>query len=484
MASHLVTHHLHSSDSKINTLEASNQESLETSEAEIFEVGDLLIAYLKQLSIKYIFGVPGGAIEPLYNALARQARYDEENNIPEDQRGPRAVIARHETDAAFMAEGYARASGKMGVCCATTGPGATNMITGVASAYENRVPLLVITAQTALANFGRGALQESSCTGVDTVSMFRHCTRYNTLVSHKEQFEHKLSAAILSTRQSPAGPAHMSVPLDIMKDSSPVSEPTYQLTSNYWTHPISQIDSNVDTIFKRLKDANKITFVIGHGCRNAIGVILKVAKIINARIVVTPHGKGLVSPFHPLFRGVFGFAGHCSANNALNEADKIIAIGVTISEWSSNGWDRSCLLSDKLIHIDDNEENFIRSPMAGTHILTGVMGMFSHLLESYQHNLHGEIGTDDDTQPFHNWKDPNKTIQHFTLDDENAFNSDATPIKPQRLMRDLPRLLPSNTRYVVDSGNSTAWSLHYLHPIDRRMEGIRKVCGSRYDVLH
>ncbi len=456
-------------------------ETSKISELEILEVGDLLIAYLRQLSIKYVFGVPGGAIEPLYNALARQARYDKENNIPESQRGPRAIVARHETGAAFMAEGYARASGKIGVCCATAGPGSTNVITGVASAYESRVPLLVITAQTALANFGRGALQESSCTGIDTVSMFRHCTRYNTLISHKKQFEHKLSAAILSARQSLAGPVHLSIPLDIMRGSSPVQTPTYQLASDYSAHPISQIDTTVDTLLTCLQEAEKITFVIGHGCHNAIGIILKVAKIINANIIVTPHGKGLVSPFHPLFRGVLGFFGHESASDALYNADKIIAIGIMISEWSGNGWDQPCLLSEKLIHIDDCEENFTRSPMIKTHIHANIAGIFSYLLKNYQCNLHGELATDNDAQPFKNREDPNKATQHFTLDDEAAFNSNATPIKPQRLMRDLPRLLPSSTRYVIDTGNALAWSLHYLHPTGQQMEGVQKICGSRYD---
>jgi len=481
MASHPAIKHIYNSAPKKDALEASNQRPPAISGPEILEVGDLLVAYLRQLSIKYVFGVPGGAIEPLYNALARQARYDEENGIPLHARGPRAVVARHETDAAFMAEGYARASGKMGVCCATTGPGATNMITGVASAYENRIPMLVITAQTALANFGRGALQESSCTGVDTVSMFRHCTRYNTLVSHTEQFENKLSAAILSTRQSPAGPAHLSVPLDIMKDITPAPIPTFTLTTDYWSRPISQVDATVDSVFERIKNADKVTFVIGHGCRDAIGIILKVAKLINANIVVTPHGKGLVSPFQPLFRGVFGFAGHESASDALNEANEIVAIGVTISEWSSNGWDRSCLLKDKLIHIDDNEENFTRSPMAGTHILGGAAGIFTYYLEYYQYKPYGEVDTNSDNQASQNWEDPNKPIKHFTLDDEAAFTSDAIPIKPQRLMYELPRQLPSNTRYVVDSGNSTAWALHYLHPIDRRMEGKRHACSSTFD---
>ena len=127
-----------------------------------YELGDLLIGYLEQLGIDYVFGIPGGAIEPLYNALARSERNG----------GPRAVVARHETGAAFMADGYARNSGKLGVCCGTAGPGTTNLITGVASAYDNHSPLLVITAPTAITNFGKRAAQESGDTGINTVAMF------------------------------------------------------------------------------------------------------------------------------------------------------------------------------------------------------------------------------------------------------------------------------------------------------------------------
>jgi len=462
------------------------------------EVGDLLIAYLKQLSIKYVFGVPGGAIEPLYNALARQARYDEENSIPENERGPRAIIARHEADAAFMAEGYARITGKIGVCCATTGPGATNLITGVASAYENRTPILVITAQSALTNFGRGAMQESSCTGIDTVSMFRSCTRYNTLVSHKEQFERKLSAAILYSRGSPAGPAHLSIPIDVMKAESPVSRPSYTLAADHWNCPISRVDDTVDEVFDRIiQTDNKVAFVIGHGCRDAIGIILKVAKQINAILIVTPHAKGLVSPFQPLFRGVFGFAGHESASEALEEADTVVAIGVTISEWSTKGWDQSLLLENKLIHIDDNQENFTRSPMAGRHVLGGVAGIFSYLMTKImgrsiynrpgkynKHNLYGCIVPDDPDSYYtlvQEWHHADNPVRHFSLENEAAFTCNATPIKPQRLMRDLPRLLPSNAHYLVDTGNSTAWAVHYLHPNDRRMGGKRDGRSSTFE---
>ena len=185
-----------------------------------FELGDLLVAYLEQLSVDYVFGIPGGAIEPLYNALARSAR----------RNGPRAITARHETGAVFMADGYARQTGKIGVCCGTTGPGTTNLITGVASAYENQIPMLVITPQTAMQDFGRSAFQESSCTGINTVGMLQFCTRYNTLVSHAKQFEHKLMTAIMTAHYSPNGPVHLSIPLDVLRAPAPVVKPSYDLT--------------------------------------------------------------------------------------------------------------------------------------------------------------------------------------------------------------------------------------------------------------
>ena len=150
-------------------------------------LADLILAYLSSIKAEYIFGVPGGAIEPLYNALARSSRESEDN----DKVSVKSVVARHEAGAAFMADGYARETGKLGVCCATTGPGTTNLITGVASAYADRVPMLVITAQTALPNFGKRGLQESSSDGIDTVAMFENFTNYNTLISHPSQLEGK-----------------------------------------------------------------------------------------------------------------------------------------------------------------------------------------------------------------------------------------------------------------------------------------------------
>ncbi|MFO1349938.1 MAG: thiamine pyrophosphate-binding protein [Gammaproteobacteria bacterium] len=443
-----------------------------------YELGDLLVAYLEQLRVDYVFGVPGGAIEPLYNALARSER----------RRGPRSVVARHETGAAFMADGYARQSGKLGVCCSTTGPGATNLITGVASAYENHIPMLVITAQTALTNFGRGALQESSCTGINTVGMFQHCTRYNSLVSHIEQFERQLAAAVMSAFQSPGGPAHLSIPLDLLRSPALSKKPSYNLTT-LLNQPALLDEAAVRTLCQEIAKARKTVFVIGDGCSEAIGTILEVAMLVGAEVIATPHGKGLISPYHPLFRGILGFAGHASAREALKnpEVDAIIAIGTELGELASGSWDQ-LLFNNRLIHIDASEGHLTRSPMAKLHVRGRIETIFEHVLGEVQKtSAHPARSADvKDLRDRLERRWPGSPMRagerreakwQFRLDDEAKCHDDSTPIKPQRLMRDLAEMFPPNARFLADSGNSFAWAIHYLHPFDRRLAGRRDARG-------
>lgn len=427
---------------------------------EIIETGDLILRHLEQLGVEYVFGIPGGAIEPLYNALARSER----------RGGIRAIIARHETGAAFMAEGYARNTGRLGVCCSTTGPGATNLITGVASAYENQIPLLVITPQTALSHFGRKALQESSDTAVNTVGMFQHCTHYNTLVSHIDQVEHKLASAIM-TAFNARGPSHISVPLDIMRTQLESRSPGFNLTT-LLARPSWKDEGAIDTLVDLLLDAQKPLFVLGNGCQEAGGLILHAAMILGAQVVTTPDGKGLISPFHPNYRGVFSFAGHQSAEQALHDpaVDLVVTIGNMLSEWSSNNWDREVLLTSQLVHIDTNENNLTRSPMARLHVRGSIETVFETLIvELTRHGRHlpasGTPGTDTAT-----------AVLPFEVDDLAKCVDASCPIKPQWLMTKLTQLFPPNTHYLADAGNSFAWCTHYLHPFDRRVLD-RRVAG-------
>ncbi len=412
-----------------------------------YEFGDLLVYYLEQLEIDYVFGIPGGAIVPLFNALARS----------EKRGGLRAIVSRHETDAAFMADGYHAQTGKLGVCCATTGPGTTNLVTGVASAHANNVPMLIITAQSALPKLGEGAFQDSSCTGIDSVGLFKHITLYSTLVSHPNQLESKLITAITTAFGPQPGPVHLSIPLDVL--SAPAQRKSCFNIKRQLRQPKLFDPDDIDTLEKTLTKNHSTTFVIGKSAASAISQIINVAERIGATLIATPHGKGLISPFHPQFRGILGYGGHRTAIESLQRSNctAIICVGTLMSERAGNSWLKKISPEQTLIHIDQIETHFAHTPMAHHHI----KGCTASIFEQLMHRL---------TTPKNSrYAQPSRlplniNSPKFTLDDEKAFNSGATPIKPQRLMRELPKIFPENTTFLADSGSSLAWALHYLHP--------------------
>jgi acetolactate synthase-1/2/3 large subunit len=444
----------------------STDEDPRVAPAKPFEVADLLVAYLEQIGIEYVFGVPGGAIEPLYNALARSER----------RGGIRHILARHEAGAAFMADGYARETGKIGVCCATSGPGATNLITGVACAYDNNIPMLAITGQPALPSFGKNPLQESSCTGINTLSMFRHCTRYNSLVSHPKQIEAKLISALQRAVRAPKGPSHLTFPVDVFRSPSPHLSPSYDLQK--LLAPSSLVDNTaIDSLCEMIDQANNVVMLIGSGCGEAIGTILQFAAMKGATFVTTPDGKGLVNPRHPLFRGVFGFGGHTSAETTLRDpsVDLVLAIGTSIGEWNSGGWCES-LLNERLAHIDDSEEHLARTPMARLHVRGRILSVFNRMIER-QHEQRSKDNAEYHRRRASHQVENTQWDPLHMLAAPNRFNSDATPITPQRLMRELGTRLPPSTRFLADSGNSVAWSVHYLHPVSNRRFSERRLGG-------
>ena len=453
---------------------------------------DLLIDYLLQIDVEYVFGVPGGAIEPLYNALARHEREPDNNELPHhynkvltrrfrrSRSGPRAIIARHEAGAAFMADGYARETGRIGVCCATTGPGATNLITGVASAYADRVPMLVITPQTALPSFGKRGLQESSSDAIDTVGMFEQCTRYNTLISHEDQLEGKLFTALLTCQRKPRGPVHLSIPMDILSMPIGNRRPSFHVATLMRQPQVVDTDS-MDALCEIVLSSKKIVLFLGAGARDAIDKITEFAEFYNALIVTTPAGKCCINPYHPLNCGVFGYAGHTSARQALTDSsvDLVMAIGTSLGELSTSGWDETALLNEKLVHIESTIENFSRSPMARLHVYGHMKTVFTELVDMHQSltlreiTLLGKHVSESDNMLANQFQKTIDTIStiagyhhpaNIDLIEPTSTRSDAQPLKPQRLMFDLVKFLPGNTRFLSDAGNSWAWTTHYLHP--------------------
>ncbi|ALP54217.1 hypothetical protein Tel_14310 [Candidatus Tenderia electrophaga] len=423
---------------------------------------DLIINYLYTLGIRRIFGVPGAAIEPLFDALARHSRYHPD--------GIKLVITRHESGAAFMAAGYARETGSLGVCCSTTGPGATNLATGVASAYVERNPILVITPQTALRDFGRMPLQDSSDAGVDIVGMFSHLTRFNTLVSHPAQLEGKLIKAISKAFQAPQGPVHISIPKDILECECAHHQPSYEIERLIQPRAVID-DTSYEKLVEIVEKAKKIVVLAGGGCGGgAINPIAEFAEIVNSAVVTTPSGKSWMNAYHPLYRGVFGFAGHDSARQTLldPEMDVLVAVGSRLDELSTSTWDKLALLNYKLVHIDSVEDNFSQSPMARLHVYGDVAMIFKKLTDDIKVAISAEVCREKSpplTFATHGGLSfPMKRYHENKLTpDTLSLPWDQAAVKPQLLMQQLGKSLPQNARVVIDTGNAWSWAIHYLH---------------------
>lgn len=375
----------------------------------------------------------GGAIEPLYNALGRDL----------GSGGPKPVVARHEAGAAFMAEGYYRKSGKIGVVCAT------NLLTGVASAYTENTPMLFITPQSALKYFGLKTFQDSHSTGIDTVNIFKNCTNYSVLISHAEQFKNKLETALQKALYPSKGPVHLSIPKDIF--DAPVTD-IPRFTSDY-INSLIKIPKPVDleaieTFLQRLLVSKNVVIVLGKECEGAIESIVEFASRLGARIVTTCEGKRWATKNTPGYCGVFGFAGHASAYDALlqDNTDCIIAIGSRMTEFSTGSWDEK-LLNQKLIHIDNYLNNFTYSKMARLQLfgdIKSILDICNKRLPARPNALCGE----------------NK----IALQDNSECDVLSSPVKPQHLMKEIVSIFPDETHYVIDIGNSFSWATHYLMP--------------------
>ncbi|MBI3147796.1 MAG: thiamine pyrophosphate-binding protein [Betaproteobacteria bacterium] len=405
-------------------------------------LADRIVSCLAELGVEYVFGVPGAAIDPLYHALARS----------EERGGPRAVVARHESGAVFMADGYARETGRLGVACATTGPGITNLITGVACAYANEIPLLVITGQPPLAMHGRGAFQDSSCAGIDAIAMLRPCTRYDTLVTHPDQLESKLKAAIMRAQQSPKGPVHISIPVDMQRE--PPSKAAPHLPPLLSTRTVDALPA-LDRVLDEIAAAGNVVWIIGNGCGREAGTVVALAEATGAPFITAPNAKGLIDPRHPLFAGVFGFGGHTQATHLLERCpDLLLAFGTRLTEWNTGGGSKA-LLNERLILIDDCEEHFLHAPMARLQ-MKGDIGAIARAMRQR-------------LEPAIKLREEAPLLPLSGHADATRRSREAhAPVEHEEVLFALSQHCPPGTRVVADAGTATAWAVHSLAIRNRR----------------
>ncbi|HEY3298277.1 MAG TPA: biosynthetic-type acetolactate synthase large subunit [Armatimonadota bacterium] len=293
-----------------------------------------LLESLKNEGVEVIFGFPGGQVIPIYDALY-------------DCKGLKHVLVRHEQGAAHAADGYARATGKVGVCLATSGPGATNLVTGIATAYMDSIPMVAITGQVKTTALGKDAFQEADITGI-TMPI----TKHNFLVKRPDEIAEVIAQAFHIASTGRPGPVLVDIPMDVSlgqvdyKRIENVDIPSYKPTMK--GHPLQ-----IKKAAKAIAEAERPVLYVGGGAisAGAAAEVLELTERTHILVTTTLLGKGAIPETHPHSLGMLGMHGTAYANYAVAHCDLLIAVGARFDDRVTGKLD-SFATKAKVIHID------------------------------------------------------------------------------------------------------------------------------------
>jgi acetolactate synthase-1/2/3 large subunit len=296
-----------------------------------------LVDVLREFGVDVVFGIPGGAIASLYAAFLGRSDI-------------RLITTKHETNAAFLAVGYAMATGRPGVVLTTSGPGVTNAITGIATAHYEGIPLVHIAGEVPRSAFGRGALQEGSSAGFDAVSLFRNITKASVQLSQPLAAAATLRNAINVALTGKRGPVFVSLPLDVAATSTTVQPIAGSVQTRFAIDP-----DGVREAMRLLDEASRPLIVAGAGTRDRKSrrAIIELAEHAGSPVCVTTKGKGVFPEDHPLYLGVLGFGGHESVVDYLRSGvDVGLVVGTGLNDFTTNGWTSELSPSRAFVQID------------------------------------------------------------------------------------------------------------------------------------
>ncbi|MBW9220386.1 acetolactate synthase large subunit [Methanothermococcus sp. SCGC AD-155-N22] len=408
---------------------------------------EALIKALEYEGVKVIFGYPGGALLPFYDAL-----YDSDLIH---------ILTRHEQGAAHAADGYARASGKVGVCVGTSGPGATNLVTGVATAYGDSSPIIAITGQVPTRLIGNDAFQE-----IDALGIFMPIVKHNFQIRSSKDIPTTVRAAFEIARTGRPGPVHIDLPKDVQEEEFDIEEnpipakidlPGYKPTIK--GHP-KQIKMAVNAIIT----AERPVIIAGGGVNiaNATEELLKLAELCSIPVCTTLMGKGSFPEEHPLSLGMVGMHGTKPANYAVSECDLLIAIGCRFSD-RITGDVSSFAPYAKIVHIDIDPAEIGKNvdvdiPIVGDAKVV-MRDIISHLLKMYR-----ESGRELSNESRREWLEYLESLKKSNIP---KMDYDDVPIKPQRIVKELMDVieelkLKDRSIITTDVGQNQMWMAHYF----------------------
>lgn len=401
-----------------------------------------ILELLEAEGVEYIFGVPGGPLTALFEAM------QERNKI-------KLVLAKHEGGAAFMAASHARVRGGLAVCVGTSGPGATNALTGIASAQADSLPVLFLTGQVGTNVFGKGAIQESSVYGIDLVSLFKPVTKLSTMFPSVDRVPDTVRSAIRIAKAGRPGAVHLNMPANMLRRPVPTSSvrPAPKLISRV-------IDLQAaSAAFELLASSQRPVLLAGHGVElaGASDALLQLAHAARIPVMTSPKGKGVFPETDPLSLGVLGFGGHERAEKYLSsgEVDLLLVVGSSLNEFVTNAWSLPFESKHKLVHIDIDPEVIGRNYTPDVAVTADAGAALREL--SRRVGAESERMAKRDSSPLNHVRET--TPRYLAA---AAIDSDSVPLKPQRLMKELRAAMPDDAMLFVDNGTSIIWGVHYF----------------------
>ncbi len=310
-------------------------------------VSELIVQFMQRIGVDTLFGMPGAHILPVYDAL-----YD----------APvRTVLVKHEQGAAFMAGGFARAGERIGACITTAGPGATNLVTGIANAYADKQPVLVITGETSTHIFGRGGLQESSGEGgsIDQGRLFQGITRYHKIVERTDYLANVLNRAARILLSDQPGPVLLSFPYNVQRERVDAALLEQVSTRRATRVGGEGIPADSRRLAELLLGARQPVIVAGYGCvrAGAQDAVARLAERLNIPVTTSLKAKGVISERSALSLGSLGVTSSDHAYHFIREhADLVLFLGAGFNERTSYLWDDKLLDARVIVQVDHDPD--------------------------------------------------------------------------------------------------------------------------------
>ena len=395
---------------------------------------DIIIEALREEQVTHVFGYPGGAVLHIYDAIYKQKDITH-------------ILARHEQGAVHEADGYARASGKVGVAIVTSGPGLTNAVTGIATAHADSIPLVVISGQVPSVLIGNDAFQE-----VDAVGITRPCVKHSFLVKDVTELALTIKKAFHIARSGRPGPVLIDVAKDVTGAFTDFNYPDEVSLRSYQPTVEGHV-GQIKRALKSLKKAKRPVLYFGGGVilDNAHAELIDVARRLHLPVTGTLMGLGGYPGNDPQFLGMLGMHGTYEANMAMHHADVLFAVGARFDDRVTGDVNKFCPHAE-IIHVDIDPSSISKNVTVHIPIVGSVRAVLGEML----HQM-GEETAD----PAHN-ADWWAQIAKWRAVDSLKYETDGERIKPQQVIETLYKLTGGRAIIASDVGQHQMWAAQYF----------------------